>query len=690
MHRLSRGRNIGGFNISAGRLAFIIVCVVLTLFLHGHMEKMLDSDEASEMVYSALLAEEQAVISGKWYFSTGLNVLNTQLIYAPMLRIFDSWHVARLAALAVMNLLMNASFWFMCRAMCMREVFWPGAIALTLPFSDQWFLFVLKGGYYYPHITAAFIAVGLAALRRKSKALCRKSKGLRNTAAAACANLLAFSVGLGGPRQILMLYVPMFLSEIFDFPYLWKIVRDQRASQPAISKDARQYPVRFKNRTGIAGASFFFSALAGYLVNIFLLSKRYSVHQYQLSFTRLNAERLIEVLNGFFASFGFETGRITTYTLTHNAISMVWLLLAAVAVGYGSFQIEKVSPEYHYLSLLSVWMLLIFIMLYGFTDMPYADRYNLSVSAFSIPLILLYFRESELIRQLEYGEIAVPAYVLLVVVSGILCYKRYSKIDNTAQLRKIAKFMVEEGYDGGYATYWNANVITGLSNGSVEMWSWGDEVANLNCVDEVFPWLQKKDHVFRHPKGKICWVLTEKQNQEWQVVTKIPTRHLLNGTASGTGTGSGEQELDVNGYQIYGFDSYEEMCRLTGTYTFKGELVLAKDETGRSNTLDTSDTSEESGVLSLYPGIYKVICTGTNLTGCMLKTAYNAYAGHNHRDALLPEPKGDYLYDVETGTDSITGYFELDEVVRNFHLDITNTGQNPAAITKVSISRYFS
>ena len=57
----------------------------------------LDADMASEQLLANLLAQEGGVMSTNWYYSTELRVLNTQLVMAPLFRLFTSWHTVRVA-----------------------------------------------------------------------------------------------------------------------------------------------------------------------------------------------------------------------------------------------------------------------------------------------------------------------------------------------------------------------------------------------------------------------------------------------------------------------------------------------------------------------------------------------------------------------------------------------------------------
>ena len=54
----------------------------------------------------------------------------------------------------------------------------------------------------------------------------------------------------------------------------------------------------------------------------------------------------------------------------------------------------------------------------------------------------------------------------------------------------IANLIEEKGYKQGYASFWQANALSFLTNGNVDVWS-VFEFSDL----KVYEWLQKKSHV---------------------------------------------------------------------------------------------------------------------------------------------------------------------------------------------------
>ena len=75
---------------------FFIGCFAFSAYLtHSASQVLIDSDSASELVLAQHLSQKNAILSTDWCYSTELRVLNTQLIFAPLFKIFSDWSTIR-------------------------------------------------------------------------------------------------------------------------------------------------------------------------------------------------------------------------------------------------------------------------------------------------------------------------------------------------------------------------------------------------------------------------------------------------------------------------------------------------------------------------------------------------------------------------------------------------------------------
>lgn len=66
-----------------------------------------------------------------------------------------------------------------------------------------------------------------------------------------------------------------------------------------------------------------------------------------------------------------------------------------------------------------------------------------------------------------------------------------------------AQFLVQNGYRDGYASFWDGNVMTELTDGTLNVWT-----LTPNSVPELRPWLQVTSHLQTPPQGKIFFVIS--------------------------------------------------------------------------------------------------------------------------------------------------------------------------------------
>ena len=255
----------------------------------------LDADMASEQLLANLLAQEGGVMSTSWYYSTELRVLNTQLVMAPLFRLFTSWHTVRVVGSVVLILLYLAAWFWFGRSAKLKYSGLLGAGLLVLPYGALYRQYVLEGLYYIPHIAISFVVLGCAV---------RILRGGRWLAPAAGMVLFSFAAALGGPRQLFILNIPLTVAAALlcwlDAPPA-DTLRQKLANAWRTPGGALLVP------TLAADAA----ALAGYVVNAKVLAEKYHFQdQGYVAFTGLNLDRLQWFANALLASFGWQEGKV--------------------------------------------------------------------------------------------------------------------------------------------------------------------------------------------------------------------------------------------------------------------------------------------------------------------------------------------------------------------------------------------
>ena len=510
------------FSVFSALLLFLSVAAAL-LIVHWHLPCLVDSDDASELILGRLLAEEGGLMSRNWYYSTELRVLNTNLFYALFFHFTDNWHAVRILSNSCMYLLLLAVYYGMSRAYGFSKVFLLSAAALFLPVSKDYFSFVLKAAYYLPHITITFFTLTLAELSVRET-------GRKGTFALLTLSfVLSILAGMGGPRQIVILYAPLlFAAGVLFF------------AENEGSESGKYFRFALLNFAG---------SFIGYEINTKLLSSIYHFMVWEdICFTGLHFSRLADLLNGFLFSYGYSTGSVVSLALFRNILCLLWLLLTVGAVCYALRSRRRVSRPFYRLAVFSAFAFLFFVILFLFTDMDYLDRYNLPIIILSVPLLAACLGQS---RWQERQQKAV--FSVLVALTGLCSlffYRDLTKKDETRELRNISELLTAQEYENGYATFWNANVLTELSNGEIEVWTWAIDSDNRALLDiydinHTVNWLQLTRHDTTHPEGKVFLLFSaeEYENNNWR-------EHLAENRIL----------FRSDAYVLVGYDSYEQLA----------------------------------------------------------------------------------------------------------------------------------
>ena len=103
--------------------AFFALCALMTAFyLIAGYGAYLDSDMASELALAEQLVAEKSLFSSEWYYSTEVRLLNTQLIFTPLMALFGgNWQLVRTAGCIALLAILAVSCLYASVAMGARK-----------------------------------------------------------------------------------------------------------------------------------------------------------------------------------------------------------------------------------------------------------------------------------------------------------------------------------------------------------------------------------------------------------------------------------------------------------------------------------------------------------------------------------------------------------------------------------------
>ena len=298
-------------------ICLLIISIIVTfVFIKDHIYKWLNSDDASELILGKLLASENSLISKNWYYSTELRVLNTNIFYALIFKFTDNFYVVRMVSYILMWIILLLVYFGLCKALNIKKNMIISASLLFVPFSLDYYKFVLSTAYYIPHIVISFLTIMLSELYLKSNKKRYLIIGI----------ILSIFAGLGGPRQLIVIYIPLFVASVV--PILFK-------------KDDDYNFLRY-------GLFVLIGSAIGYVLNTTILARIYHFETYgHLSFVDFSIDRFNSLIKGMFNCFGYTKGRVFSGSLITNITCAAWLFLNIYAISYSlKHKDERVGGAY--------------------------------------------------------------------------------------------------------------------------------------------------------------------------------------------------------------------------------------------------------------------------------------------------------------------------------------------------------
>ena len=453
-----------------------VISIFFTCYTAYHVSfTVLDSDTSSEMVLASLLAEENQIISKDIIYSTEIKILHVNLIYAPLFKILLDWQMVRFVGNIILLAVYLLSYYYLCRQLSIqRESFFYSASLLILPFSVNYGRNVLYHCHYLPCIALGFLIVGLflSLTRQVSRSPLRKAINIFFLF------LLSLGSCLSGVRQLMSIMVPLLLTAF--------VVGLKSLQKGPVSIDF------LKTRGWEIGLALFVCA-AGAIGNWWngtLPEVGYTFKQYgdiMLDFP--SVEGMYEILLAYFQQFGFQAGRELFSVV--GCLAMGGLFVAIYFLGktvcvFGKEKICNVNTREYIKNLFSVNLLVMtcVLILMGYNDQQ--SRYYLTSTVWAIPLLATQISDASpfSIQTWTVKRISMTIVCLVMFANGFLNNAYFIKpegksvkfdgnyfmnIHAAEDLSGVAEFVVENELTLGYATFWNANIVTELTSGKTAM-----------------------------------------------------------------------------------------------------------------------------------------------------------------------------------------------------------------------------
>lgn len=475
---LSKRRNL--LSAHWPELLFLLSFAASVITTYYVSKNIIDSDASSEMVLGHYLAHSKDfIVSKDWFYSSEIRILHTPLVYATFFRFFSDWSFVRFCSGMTLQMILLISYGYLLhQAGFGRKEFFLGSALLLLPVSVTHGHIVLYHSHYVPNLSLSFFLVGITL----EYASAVNWKRLRPWILLTVLMLFSFVGGLAGVRQLMITHAPLLLCIVALF-----FLEDSRQKNP--EKSSFLLPGHGSLLAVSLGSAAF--SFLGLLVNTKILSGIFSFeHQTEYPVGLLNPAEFSEIAYGFFHQFGFREG--------HSMLSLMGILsICGIIAGCycvflalqhffrhtGSQDIRKSILQ---IFSLSVAAITIFLFLISGKYYPYHYVLYL-VIVFPWAILVLTTYLVHLPRKLHFlrPEKLLPVLVILTLFANgfanVLYFNGNPKFDQKyeglaiqekdkkATMTDVSSFLLENGYDTGYATYWNNNILTEITDGRIRM-----------------------------------------------------------------------------------------------------------------------------------------------------------------------------------------------------------------------------
>lgn len=487
-------------------LAFLVLCF-LNIFYH---DQWLDSDMAAEMIFSRLLAKEGHILATRdWYYSTEFRVLYTQLIMTPLFHLTNNWHLIRAMTNIVTYALMLISYFYMMKPMKVdkRWVALIGTI-LLLPFSETMMTHMQMGNTYMPHVIIAFFWFGMFLRLAEGKI---QGQG-RKIEILLLYLLLSVVCGLSGVRYLLAIQCPVAAAA---FLYLLKsdefgVFREQFGSRDAKTCwrrvcDCGQAKYLCCSLVGLA------ASVAGYGINVLWVSRNYIFQTYgSTNFIAVYQGILWERMQNAFGSLLMLFGYIPdkSFLSLRGLVTIIAFILIAILSWCAVKVYHKDSGQKFFVTLFVTVAFALNLFVFVFTNSTMVPRYYITILIFMLPVLAIFLDGKEKL----FDKFAVIGILgICLTISTAKTTLSFMTVDKNQEKRAVCAFLAENDYKFGFASYWNANIITELTDGEVE-------IANISNPEELeyFKWSSPvKYYEEGYNKGEVFLLLTTEEETEY-------------------------------------------------------------------------------------------------------------------------------------------------------------------------------
>lgn len=467
----------------------IVMTLIMCTNIYHYCYKM-NADIASEAVLARLIWESGEWIPNSWYPSTELRIWGTPNLAALFYGLTSDMNFAMGTACTVMTIVISLSAYFFISQFSFERTQKLAFILLCLVLPNHFVileLLYLFAVYYGIHVIVFFFTLGVYARLISGK----KINGLFMSIAV----VLSFMMGMQGVRGILILSVPLFATEIFRQLYL------------IYSKS------KWKDKRNLLVAGWCaILPIAGYTGTLL----PFSVGQQTSRNIRKGFVKLIDtVLPDVAECLGFSEigfiGHILVFGLLLIAIAVFLLCIIRI--------LQKRCDDHAIWIYLMLWISTAISMLaVAFTTTDSSQRYYFMI-LYTIAFGLVYSIKlsKENMKILNNAGYVLTLFLFLFQANTVYLSIMQSDDPYWDAKYEVCKYLEDNEFQTGYASFEIANTMTVLSEGTIRIAA----VASVEKMD-ICKWLSSTEwYVPSMPyESRTAYIVMEAEREAFDTFCK--------------------------------------------------------------------------------------------------------------------------------------------------------------------------
>lgn len=437
------------------KITLLVVCFTLIGFsiLYASCvasDYHVNSDLAAEFILAGECNLEKSLLPTGYYYATELRTLNTEIFSAPIFWFTANWTVNKTLTTFFCCALLFVVTWFLLKFIDIKETWVKLFVSFMIfsPFSWQAMYIGTWGNYYLPHITICFAYLILFIKLCYNTPKHKKLLFL-------IFQITAFICGLSTIRYVLNFVIPVTSAAI---------LLETNKKETAKITEFKKFWI--DNFTVFVASTSLFSCGIGYVFSSTVIQHFYTLsHFNKIQFCTLGETSLLDLLRAILDTFGYQEGvSVMTPAGFINLLVIVGLVISIVNI--------KPLLKNENLSFIQRFILLFVIISFFFNTFIYytVEFYNRYYYSILVLFFLIFAIE---ISNPCFNKIAKWIMGCCIGIAFISsCYMtilHFINNNENSNREGSINYLLENDYSFGYALFENANVITFLTDGQIEV-----------------------------------------------------------------------------------------------------------------------------------------------------------------------------------------------------------------------------